>query len=189
MLQISKERVGRMTEKTIVEKVKETIEGIEIGYFDTAKPYIFDEYFKYFDDADYETRKHALFLFVCMLGNWYSKATFVFKPASERLKYGASTTYYDFERYLTALLQHYSKIERDFPYMFEFIVLYLILIEQQRGVSYEEWFPEIEATLFQELREKIFIPNSRFVQAIHPIKYLFREVGIQPFFLTDFFDE
>ncbi|WP_342443474.1 hypothetical protein MHB65_10925 [Lysinibacillus sp. FSL K6-0075] len=60
---------------------------------------------------------------------------------------------------------------------------------EQKGVSYEEWFPEIEATLFQELREKIFIPNSRFVQAIHPIKYLFREGGIQPFFLTDFFDE
>lgn len=58
-----------MTEKTIVEKVRETIEGIEIGYFDTAKPYIFDEYFKYFDDVDFETRKHAQFLFVCMLGN------------------------------------------------------------------------------------------------------------------------
>lgn len=188
MLQVNIERVRWMTEKTIVEKVRETIEGIEIGYFDTAKPYIFDEYFKYFDDVDFETRKHALFLFVCMLGNWYSKATFVFKPESERLKYGAST-YYDFERYLTALLQHYSKIERDFPFMFEFIVVYLILIEQQKGVSYEDWFPEIDATLFQELKEKIFIPNNRIVQEVHPIKYLFREVGIKPFFITDFFDE
>jgi len=179
-----------MTENIIVQKVKETISGIEIGYFDTAKSYIYDEYFKYFDDDDRETKKYALFLFACMLGNWYSKSTFVFKPEKERLKYNISKNdnFYNFEDYLTSLLDHHQKVKQEFPYIFETIILYLILIEEENGLTYEDWFPEINSQIFKELREKILIPNSNYVHDCHPIKYLFREVGIEPFFKDDFLD-
>lgn len=179
-----------MTEKKIVQKVKETIDGIEIGYFDTAKSYSFDEYYKYFNDEDKENRKYSLLIFTSMLGNWYSKSTIVFKPEKERLKYkDKMTNYYNFEDYLRSFLDYYQKIEKEFPYMFEHIVSYLILIEEDKGLSYEEWFPEINLEIFKELREKILIPKSNVIQDGHPIKYLFREVGIKPFFLTDFFEE
>lgn len=180
-----------MTENIIVQKVKETISGIEIGYFDTAKSYVYDEYFKYFDEDDRETRKYALLIFTCMLGNWYSKAAFVFKPEKERLKYEdeIDTDFYDLESYLSSFLDCYQNIEKEFPYMFERIVWYLTLIEKDKGLSYEKWFPEINSDIFKELREKILIPNSNLVQVCHPIKYLFREVGINPFFTTDFFEE
>ncbi|PIJ96848.1 hypothetical protein [Lysinibacillus sphaericus] len=180
-----------MTDNIVIQKVKNAISGIEIGYFDTAKHYIFDEYFKYFNDDDKETRKYALLIFTSMLGNWYSKSTFVFKPKKERLKYddGIETDYYNFESYLSSLLDSHQYIEKEFPYMFEYIVVYLILIEKDKGSSYEEWFPEINPDIFKQLREKILIPNSNLAQGGHPIKYLFREVGIEPFFLTDFFEE
>lgn len=180
-----------MTEKIIVRKVKEALSGIAIGYFDTAKSYSFDEYYKYFNVDDEETRKYAILLFTSMLGNWYSKSAFAFKPQKERLKYddGIDTDYFNFESYLSSLLDCYQYIEKDFPYMFEYIVTYLILIEKDKGLSYEEWFPEINSDLFKELREKILNPNSNLAQGGHPIKYLFREVGIKPFFLTDFFEE
>ncbi|QPQ30997.1 hypothetical protein [Lysinibacillus sp. JNUCC 51] len=180
-----------MTEKTVVQKVKEAISGIEIGYFDTAKGFIFDEYFKYFNDDDKETRKHALLLFTTMLGNWYSKSAVVFKPEIECLKYEdeIDTDFYDFESYLSSLLDCYQNIEKEFPYMFERIVRYLTLIEKDEGLSFEEWFPEINSDIFKELREKILIPNSNLVQECHEMKYLFREVGIKPFFTTDFFEE
>lgn len=180
-----------MTEKIIVRKVKEALSGIAIGYFDTAKSYSFDEYYKYFNVDDKETRKYAILLFTSMLGNWYSKSAFAFKPQKERLKYddGIDTDYFNFESYLSSLLDCYQYIEKDFPYMFEYIVTYLILIEKDKGLSYEEWFPEINSDLFKELREKILNPNSNLAQGGHPIKYLFREVGIEPFFLTDFFEE
>lgn len=86
------------------------------------------------------------------------------------------------------MLDHHQKVKQEFPYIFETIILYLILIEQEKGLTYEEWFPEINSQIFKELREKILIPNSNFVHDCHPIKYLFREVGIEPFFKNDFFD-
>lgn len=180
-----------MTEKIIVQKVKEAITGIEIGYFDTAKGYIFDEYFKYFNDDDKEIRMYTLLLFTAMLGNWYSKSAFVFKPEKERLKNEGEidTDFYDLESYLSSLLDCYQNIEKEFPYMFERIIRYLTLIEKDKGLSFEEWFPEINSDIFKELREKILIPNSNLVQDCHPMKYLFREVGIEPFFTTDFFEE
>lgn len=86
-MEIFKESDYGMGNNKIIQNVKQTISGIEIGYFTTAKSYIYDEYFKYFNDEDQETKKYALLLFTCMLGNWYNKSTFVFKPEKERLQY------------------------------------------------------------------------------------------------------
>ncbi|MEG0261023.1 MAG: hypothetical protein RR651_14230 [Lysinibacillus sp.] len=184
-----------MTEKTIVQKVKEGITGVAIGYFDTGISCSFDDYYKYFNDEDKETRKYSILFFTIVLGNWYSKSSFVFKSKKELLalhfKYGnvIGGQHYNFENYISSFLDSYQSIEKEFPYMFEIIVIRLILIEEDKGLCYEEWFAEIDSALFKELREKILIPNSNFVQNGHPIKYLFREVGIEPFFLNDFFEE
>lgn len=126
-----------------------------------------------------------------MLGNWYNKSTFVFKPEKERLQYNneKGAKFFNFEDYITSLLDNYQNIKREFPYMFEIIVVYLLLIEKDKHLSYEEWFPEINPEIFKELREEILIPNRNLVNDCHPIKYLFREVGIKPFFKGDFFNE
>ena len=190
-MEIFKESDYGMENNKIIQNVKQTISGIEIGYFTTAKNYIYDEYFKYFNDDDKETKKYALLIFTCMLGNWFNKSTFVFKPEKERLKYNneKGIKFFNFEDYITSLLDNYQNIKQEFPYMFEIIVVYLILIEKDKHMIYEEWFPEINPEIFQELREKILIPNKNLVDDCHPIKYLFREVGIKPFFKGDFFDE
>ena len=47
--------------------------------------------------------------------------------------------------------------------MYEDIVLFLIKIEINQGIRYEEWFPEHNPNLFQRLREEILIPKQHLV--------------------------
>ncbi len=53
--------------------------------------------------------------------------------------------------------------------MFEYIVRFLIMIVEDKGISYEDWFPEIILDIFKELRVEILIPNSYLIQNLHQI--------------------
>ena len=179
---------------TIVQKVKHIVDGIEIGYFDTAKNYdsdSFEEYFKYFGDPDKETRKYALLLFAAMLGNWHGGSARVFTPEEERLKrsnYSPNENYYDFKEYIKAFLEHHKNIEKEFPYMYEVIISFLIWIEKDRKGYYEKWFPEIPSELFQQLRSEVLIPKRNQIDVFISFGLLFKEIGIKPFFKSDFID-
>lgn len=179
---------------TIVQKIKHIIDGIEIGYFDTAKNYAsdnFEEYFKYFGAPDKETRKYTLLLFTAMLGNWHGGSARVFIPEEKRLKrpnYSPNETYYDFKEYIKAFLEHHKNIEKEFPYMYEVIISFLIRIEKDREGSYEKRFPEIPSELFRQLRSEILIPKENQIDVFISFGLLFKEVGIKPFFESDFID-
>ncbi|MCY1458192.1 hypothetical protein D9M71_755530 [compost metagenome] len=71
--------------------------------------------------------------------------------------------------------------------MFEDIVLFLIKIELNQGISYEEWFPEHNPNLFKRLREEILIPKQHLIDKRSHRKFLLKEIGIEPFFESDQF--
>jgi len=69
--------------------------------------------------------------------------------------------------------------------MYEDIVLFLIKIEINQGIRYEEWFPEHNPNLFQRLREEILIPKQHLVDKRSHRKFLLKEIGIEHFFESD----
>lgn len=78
--------------KTLVDKAKSILEGIEIGFFDTAKNWDednYDEYFKYFSHSDIEVRKYSLLIFAAGLGNWFVGSSIIFHPIEEQKKRNA----------------------------------------------------------------------------------------------------
>lgn len=176
-------------ENNIIEQAKRGLAGFAIGGFHTSGDYgrYREEYYKYFGDAELETRKYAIAAFTCMLGTWETGSLRVFKPVSEweeSKKWSSHPNnqkrFYRFKDYLYALLEHHERIEEEFPYMFEYIVLLLIKIEQNKGISYEEWFPEHNPNLFKRIREEILIPKKYLVEKRSPFKYLLKEIGIEP---------
>ena len=174
----------------IIEQAKRGLEGFAIGYYHTSGCYgeYREKYYKYFADENFETRKYSIAAFTCMLGTWETKYCQVFQPVKEWEGYrDPLNQYYRFEDYLIALLEHHEQIEKEFPYMFEEIVCYLIKIEQDKGISYEEWFPEHNSNVFKRVREEILIPKKNLAEKHSPMKYLLKEIGIEPFFESDKF--
>ncbi|ATP40043.1 hypothetical protein CSE16_08270 [Solibacillus sp. R5-41] len=178
----------------IIEQAKRGLEGFTRGGYHTSCHYgkYQEEYFKYFGDPDYETRKYAIAAFTCMLGAWETGALFIFQPVKEweeNKKWSSNPLnqkrFYRFKDYLHALLDHHEQIEKEFPYMFEEIILFLIEIEQNKGISYEEWFPEHNPNVFKRLREEVLIPKKQLAEKRSPHKYLLKEIGIKPFFESD----
>lgn len=180
----------------IIDRAKRGLEGFAIGGYHTSCDYgrYREDYYKYFGDSDFETRKYAIAAFTCMLGAWETGALFIFQPVKEWEEHKkwssnplAQKRFYRFKDYLHALLDHHEQIEKEFPYMFKNIVHFLIKIEQNKGISYEEWFPEHNPNLFQRLRKEILIPKKRLADQYSPSKYLLKEIGIEPFFESDKF--
>lgn len=187
--------VGSMA-NNIIEQAKRGMKGFAIGFFHTSGCYgqYREEYYKYFADEDFETRKYAIAVFTCMLGTWETGYCMVFQPVKEWEEYKkwssdplAHKRFYRFKDYVYALLEHQERIEKEFPYMFEWIVYFLIKIEQHKGICYEEWFPEHNPNMFKLLREEILIPKEYIVENLSHIKYLLKEIGIEPFFESDKF--
>lgn len=178
----------------IIEQAKRGLEGFAIGGYHTSGNYskYHAEYYKYFGHQDFETRKYAIVAFTCMLGTWETGYCQVFQPVKEweeNKKWSANPfdqkRYYRFKDYLYALLEHHKQIEKEFPYMFEDIVLFLTTIELNKGISYEEWFPEHNPIIFKRLREEILLPKQHFLGKRSHRKYLLKEIGIEPFFESD----
>lgn len=174
----------------IIEQAKRGLKGFAIGHFHASGHYgrYQEEYFKYFGDPDFETRKYSIAAFTCMLGTWETGYCQVFQPVKEWEEHrDPLNQYYCFEDYLNALLKYHDRIEKEFPYMFEDMVYGLIKIEQDKGISYEEWFPEHNPNIFKRVKEEILIPKKHLAEKHSPIKYLLKEIGIEPFFESDKF--
>lgn len=75
--------------RTLVDKAKSILEGIEIGFFDTAKYWDednYDEYYRYFSHSDIEVRKYSLLIFAAGLGNWVIGSSIIFRPIKDQKK-------------------------------------------------------------------------------------------------------
>ena len=167
----------------IIEQAKRGLKGFAIGYYQTSCCYgeYLEEYYKYFTDEDFETRKYSIAAFTCMLGTWEARYCQVFQPIKEWEEHRDPLgLYYCFEDYLIALLEHHEQIENEFPYMFQDIVYCLINIERDRGISYEEWFPEHNPNVFKRVRDEILIPKKYLAEKSSPMKYILKEMGIEP---------
>ena len=178
-------------ENNIIEQAKRGLKGFAIGHFHASGHYgrYQEEYFKYFGDPDFETRKYSIAAFTCMLGTWETGYCQVFQPIKEweeRKKRSSHPSnqirFYHLNDYVYSLLEHHEQIEKEFPYLFETIIWCLINIEKNEGIDYEEWFPELNPNMFKRLREEILIPKKHLAEKLSHIKYLLKEIGIEPVF-------
>lgn len=109
--------------KMIVDKAKRILVGIEIG-FDTAKRWRvedYDEFYLYFSNPDYESRKYSLLIFCMGLGNWDSKSAFIFHQHDD-IDQGKE---YILENYVRAFLVNREGIKLEFPYLYDAIIHFL----------------------------------------------------------------
>ena len=193
IVQLANESNGKMEKpgKSIVEKVTEGLKNVGLGYFDTGESSEYDDYYADFNDPDVETRKCALAKFTVMLGNWRSQCSFAFTPQHERKfigHYNPDEPSYELNNYIEAFVAHHEQIEQEFPVMHEYIIRFLIDIEVEHNLLYEQWFPEVDAQLFKRLREDILIPKQTVATNKTEIKFFLKEAGIPPFFISDFFE-
>lgn len=161
----------------MIEKVKRGLEGIEIGYFDTFQHFEEEDYYNYFDHAALETRRYAIAVFTVYLGNWYSGCSFPFANAKENLA-----------AYITSFIVHHRKIEKDFPVMSEYIISFLIRIEEENSKKYAYSALEIDKKLHERLKREVLIPKREYLNKHTSFKYFLREISVSPFFKSDFIE-
>ncbi|MFX3673012.1 MAG: hypothetical protein ACE3JQ_01010 [Paenisporosarcina sp.] len=135
--------------KTIVDKAKSILVGLEIG-FDTAKKWSeenYDDYYLYFSNPDYDLRKHSLLIFCVGLGNWESESAFIFLPHDDIDK----EKEYIFEDYVRAFLDNREAIKLEFPFLYKAIVHFLKVLDTKN--QFVTISRATDTTLFKELNE------------------------------------
>lgn len=158
----------------IIEKVKKGLIGIEIGYFDTGQIFEEEAYYDYFGDSDKETRRYAIAVFTVYLGNWYNGCRFPFLNAES-----------DLEEFIKAFLVHHHQIQKDFPVMHEYIISFLIRIEEENSKKYAASTFEFDKELHELLKREVLIPKREYLNKRTPIKYFLNEINVSPFFIKD----
>lgn len=161
----------------IIEKVKKGLEGIEIGYFDTGQSFEREAYYNYFGVSDKETRRYAIAVFTVYLGNWYSLCSFPFLDRESYL-----------EEFIKAFIEHHQQIESDFPSMYEYIISFLIRIEEENSEKYAYSTFKIDKGLLGRLKREVLIPKREYLNKHTSIKYFLREIRVNPFFESDYFE-
>ncbi|WP_186673743.1 hypothetical protein [Sporosarcina sp. BP05] len=170
--------------KRLVDKAKSILEGIEIGFFDTAKNWDvdnYDEYYKYFSHPDFEVRKYSLLVFAAGLGNWYGGSAVIFHPIEERKKEKRLLSYkekiYYFEDYVRSFIDNREAIKQEFPFLNSVIVSLLIQLDNEKRFEYI--FSSVDKQLFIVLRQSL---SGLEVKHQYNFNDLLREVGLPTFF-------
>ncbi|MER2118988.1 MAG: hypothetical protein ABS935_01905 [Solibacillus sp.] len=174
----------------IVTKVRLITEGFNVGYNDTLGNYYaanFDYFYHFFNDSDKETRKHAFFLFMYLLGNVYAGHKGVLPRQHNETHENPNTTYI-FEHYLQAFMRYHKELQNEFPVIYHFTIYYLNNLEETLDESYETYFSDIPKEVFHRLRTEVIEPNKQMkeIAQLPKMKYLLREINIEPFFKSDF---
>ena len=162
----------------MIEKVKRGLKGIEIGYFDTGQSFEREAYYNYFGVSDKETRRYAIAVFTVYLGNWYRLCSFPFLDAES-----------DLEEFIKAFIEHHQQIESDFPTMYEYIISFLIRIEEENSRKYAYSTFDINKELHERLKKEVLIPKRQYLHKHTSTKYFLREIRVTPFFTSDYFEE
>jgi len=164
-------------------KLLNLLDGIEIGFFDTAKNWgeeTNDYYFKYFNDKDKDLRSLSILAFTAMLGNWYNGPAFVFRAPPLPHK-----QFYFIEDYLPPFLENAVSINEEFPVLYSYTLFYLYELDKRKG--FENVFPFVDHNLFNQMRSQLFNENGKDVLVSRHSKLpafnsLLREVGLPTFF-------
>ncbi|GKW46919.1 hypothetical protein [Planococcus sp. NCCP-2050] len=146
----------------IVQKAIQILEGLEQGHFETAKdwsPSTKDDFYLYFSDSDYETRKMALLVFAAAVGNTRRGVARVMHSdnviiESKTSVYNDKSSYaYSFENYLNAFLMNKESIETEFPLLYKVILAELKLWHDKE--SFYTRFADVDKTLLDKVVELI----------------------------------
>ncbi|MGE7840386.1 hypothetical protein ACQKNX_06300 [Lysinibacillus sp. NPDC093712] len=162
---------------TLVDKAKSILEGIEIGFFDTAKNWDednYDEYYQYFSHPDFEVRKYSLLIFTAGLGNWLMGSSIIFHPNKNQIYNSSKDSIYNVEDYIRTFIDYREAIKHEFPILYNVIVNYLIQLNNT------EQFSLIEKQLYLVLRE--VLTDSGLEVHQYNFNDLLREVGLPTFF-------
>ena len=172
---------------TIIENVKADLRSIGVADFYAGITCRYARYDLYLNDQDREVRRSALTAFTMMLGTWHTRSSFTFTPQHLR-KFGGpfidDIQWQELHHYVKAFVTYQHDIREDFPVMYAFIVWFFIHTEENKLLTYEEEFPELDAEWFARLREEVFQPNVAIERP--SMKNFFSETGIAPFFESDF---
>lgn len=167
--------------RTLVDKAKSILEGIEIGFFDTAKYWDednYDEYYRYFSHPDIEVRKYSLLIFAAGLGNWVIGSSIIFRPNKDQKKeksYNSSKDRtYNFEDYVRAFIDNRDAIKQEFPILYNAIISYLIQLDNTEQLNF------VEMQLYLVLRQ--VLTDSGLKEHKYNFNDLLREVGLPTFF-------
>ena len=167
--------------RTLVDKAKSILEGIEIGFFDTAKYWDednYDEYYRYFSHPDIEVRKYSLLIFAAGLGNWVIGSSIIFRPVKDQKKeksYNSSKDRtYNFEDYVRAFIDNRDAIKQEFPILYNSIIDYLIQLDNTEQLNF------VEKQLYLVLRQ--VLTDSGLKEHKYNFNDLLREVGLPTFF-------
>lgn len=142
----------------VIKKAKQILEGLRDGHFETAKdwsPDTKEDYYLYFNDPDYETRKLAILVFAAAVGNsrrGVARIILSDKKIADSKTSGfedKSRFAYSFEKYLTAFLDNQEAIQKEFPLLHKVILAELKLWHDEK--SFFIIFSDVE----KELLEKI----------------------------------
>ena len=93
----------------------------------------------------------------------------------------------DLENFIEAFIAHQEQIEQDFPCMYEYIISFLIRIEEENSRKYDNSTFDIEQELYERLKREVLIPNREYLHKNTHIKYFLKEIKVEPFFESDFF--
>lgn len=171
----------------VIRHAKEILEGIEIGFFDTAKPWNdrnFEKYYQYFNDPDQEVRKYALLVFGAALGNWQMKSAFVFPRNTDPIPkshVADENKVYRFEDYIQAFFENKEAIESEYPTLYKSILINLVSLDLE--VPFEKDFPDMNPEYLAKLRRMIRQSGLNEHSQFH-FNQLLREVGLPTFFLN-----
>ena len=174
-------------EKTLVEKAQNILDGIEIGFFDTAKRWDkdnYDDYYKYFTHPNFEVRKYALLIFGAGLGNWLIKSSFIFQPIEKgKIELGYlsdKNEVYNFEDYVRSFIENREAIKQEFPNLYNSIASSLTLLDNEN--RFESIFTSVDKQLFIKLRK--VLADSEPIKHQYRFNDILREVRL-PTFLKD----
>ncbi len=93
------------------------------------------------------------------------------------------------EEFIKAFIERHRQIESDFPVMYEYIISFLIRIEEENSGKYAHSTFEIDKELYERLKRDVLITKRDYLNKHTPIKYFLREIGVNPFFKSDQFEE
>lgn len=148
------ERVGR--------KAKQILEGLRDGHFETAKdwsPDTKEDYYLYFNDPDYETRKLAILVFAAAVGNsrrGVARIILSDKKIVDSKTSGSedkSRFAYSFEKYLNAFLNSKEAIKNEFPALYKVILAELKLWHDE--TPFFILFLDVDKALLNQVVEEI----------------------------------
>jgi len=170
----------------IKHKISKLLDGIDIGYFDTCKPWgeeTNDYYYKFFNDEDKEIRSGSILIFTAMLGNWYHGPADVFYVNANKSVYYPPQPFYLFEDYLSSFINYSPLIKKEFPVLYSYTLNFLYQLDQQK--AFERVFPHINQNLFIQMRDQLFIndEDAKSYERLPSFNTLLREVGLPTFFL------